>query len=70
MQIKGKGDMHTYFLIGNEKREIPFEPPPTGTEAAPPPAGKLANNKPPSSGKLIPGESTFLLSYLIQGPSQ
>ncbi len=27
MPIKGKGDMTTHFLIGNQKREIPFEAP-------------------------------------------
>ena len=26
MQIKGKGQMTTYFLYGNSEREIPFEP--------------------------------------------
>ena len=26
MQIKGKGQMATYFLYGNTEREIPFEP--------------------------------------------
>ena len=26
MQIKGKGQMTTYFLYGNTEREIPFEP--------------------------------------------
>ena len=25
MQIKGKGQMTTYFLYGNTEREIPFE---------------------------------------------
>ena len=34
MQIKGKGQMTTYFLYGNTEREIPFESPENAAQEA------------------------------------
>ena len=45
MQIKGKGEMTTYFMYGNKEREIPFESSEYG-----PPAAKEENGQAPSKG--------------------
>ena len=58
MQIKGKGQMTTYFLYGDKNREIPFEPP--EQEAAPVPAvectitaGTEVNGQTMPKGKIV-----------------